>query len=495
MIIDLIRHNLSFRSRPIFLWLFIAIIIGLLIGLLSPALFLGLALLVVFIIVCLITPISAIIFLLIFAPLRTLLSTELSTTIPLDIGQTLSAICLLLSLFWHRSTGKTIYFIPSRLYIPLILFIILIIPSSSNISSMSAWLSEWLKWATILIFTIFTLSLSRHQHWEAILFALILSGIANAVVGLYIFLGGSGADHLLINNRFFRAFGTFGQPNPFGGFMGLLSPLAIMATIGYAQRAYHHYWQRSRRISALQIVPVVFYAISAIILGVGVFISWSRGAWLGFILACASIVFAIPTKLKTSLLYSTVLATVISGLWFSNIIPASIVERITSSTADFFAFDDMRGIDITPENYAVVERLAHWQAAISMANENPWIGVGLGHYEIAYPVYQLINWDEPLGHAHNFYLNILAEAGIIGGLGYLLLWLSIIWSTWRARRHPDFVARAVTVGLFGCWIYLAFHSLFDNLFVNNLFVHLGVMLGILAIIDQDIRHTSQVERS
>ncbi len=49
----------------------------------------------------------------------------------------------------------------------------------------------------------------------------------NALIGLYEFFGGSGALVLLIDNRFSRAFGTFGQPNPFGGFMGLLAPVAL----------------------------------------------------------------------------------------------------------------------------------------------------------------------------------------------------------------------------------------------------------------------------
>jgi hypothetical protein len=54
--------------------------------------------------------------------------------------------------------------------------------------------------------------------------------------------------------------------------------------------------------------------------------------------------------------------------------------------------------------------------------------------------------------------------------------------TWRARRHPDPLARLIAVGLFGTWTYLAVHSLTDNLYVNNLFLHLGVLLGVLALL-------------
>jgi O-antigen ligase len=171
------------------------------------------------------------------------------------------------------------------------------------------------------------------------------------------------------------------------------------------------------------------------------------------------------------------------------------MQRVTSSATELIAVRDVRGVDITSANYAVIERLAHWQAAQNMARAYPWFGVGLGNYEVAYNDFRLINWDEPLGHAHNYYLNILAEAGMIGILAYLGLWMSLMWFTWQARSHPDTVARSIIVGLFGSWTYLAVHSLLDNLYVNNLFLHLGVMLGLLAILYHQSHQFYQWESS
>ncbi len=108
-----------------------------------------------------------------------------------------------------------------------------------------------------------------------------------------------------------------------------------------------------------------------------------------------------------------------------------------------------------------------------MGRSNFWFGVGFGNYEIAYPQYNLLNWQLALGHAHNYYLNVFAEAGMIGLISYIGLWISVIAVTWRARRHPDPLARLIVVGLLGTWTYLAVHSLTDNLYVNNLFLHLG----------------------
>jgi O-antigen ligase len=141
----------------------------------------------------------------------------------------------------------------------------------------------------------------------------------------------------------------------------------------------------------------------------------------------------------------------------------------------------MRAMPINNDNFAIVERLAHWQAATYMANAHPWIGVGLGNYEAVYPAYRIPSWPHPLGHAHNDYLNTLAETGIIGLIGYLLSWAAIVYWTWRALQQPDPILRGLALGLLGTWTHLAIHSLVDKLYVNNLFLHVGVLLGLLAL--------------
>jgi O-antigen ligase len=114
---------------------------------------------------------------------------------------------------------------------------------------------------------------------------------------------------------------------------------------------------------------------------------------------------------------------------------------------------------------------------------------------VIYPAYRLLNWHEPLGHAHNYYLNILAETGIIGLLGYGKVWVFIMWLNWRTCQHSDLLARLIAVGLLGTWTYLAVHSMFDNLYVNNLFLHIGLMFGILAALYNQASYQYQLRMS
>ena len=72
----------------------------------------------------------------------------------------------------------------------------------------------------------------------------------------------------------------------------------------------------------------------------------------------------------------------------------------------YLGIADVRGREITDANFAVLERMAHWQSALTMWNEHPWLGVGIGNYEPLYAQYALPLWPLPLGHAHNYYLNV-----------------------------------------------------------------------------------------
>jgi O-antigen ligase len=126
--------------------------------------------------------------------------------------------------------------------------------------------------------------------------------------------------------------------------------------------------------------------------------------------------------------------------------------------------------------------MAHWQAALGMWTDHPWLGVGAGNYEAAYASYALPRWPAALGHAHNYYLNIAAEAGVLGLAVYLLLWLAALVGAWRAVRRYSGWSLAASLGILGVVIHLSVHNLFDNLFVHSMYLQLGVLLGLIPIL-------------
>lgn len=189
------------------------------------------------------------------------------------------------------------------------------------------------------------------------------------------------------------------------------------------------------------------------------------------------LVFA-PRRLWIGIGLTTIAFALLIGLSNAGFLPAAINERLADA-GELFQFRDVRGAAINDANYALIERLARWQAALNMLTDQPWAGVGFGNYQAVYEQYRLINWPTPLGHAHNVYLNVAAETGLPGLAAYVFLWVVIFGLTIQTIRQTNSIQRTLAVGLLGTWVYLSVHNLVDNLYVNNIHLLIGVLLGLL----------------
>ncbi len=96
-------------------------------------------------------------------------------------------------------------------------------------------------------------------------------------------------------------------------------------------------------------------------------------------------------------------------------------------------------------------------------------------------VTRLINWPAALGHAHNYYLNLLAETGVLGLTAYLLLWAVIVGQSIVVMRRLEGPDRGIVLGLLAAWVALSVHHLVDKLYVNNIYLHLGAMIALLQL--------------
>ncbi len=451
----------GFRSRIAWqqaLWAFTASAFGVSAVLLPPAVLgIGIALLI-----GLAQPTALLILTLIAAPLKTLIETE--SHIAFDPGQWALALTLAV---WvaHRIATRRPLFRWSAVYVPILMILLAASLSLFVAEAPSVTLTELAKWLEMLVVAALVVTICVEQGWHWPVAGLIGAAVAQAVIGLYQFFGGSGAAHLwILDFRYFRAFGTFGQPNPFGAFMGLTFPLAI----GLAC-----YVDKKRRALLLVLIG------SALLLTAGLIASWSRGAWLGVGAALLMMLAFAPRRRWVGALLVIGVVSSVSVSSVLGILPASLTSRLSDIGQELTGLQDVRGQVIDDARYAVLERLAHWQAALAMADDHPLLGVGFGNYEQAYPRYQLMNWPFPLGHAHNYYLNMLAETGIIGLIAYVTAWLIIFAMTLRLLAQTDGLQRGLLLGLLGVWTHLAVHSLFDKLYVNNLFLHIGAMLGLI----------------
>jgi len=360
--------------------------------------------------------------------------------------------------------------------------------------SIALGLVELLKWLEIALIVWLILDVAADPDRpgnsvptaRALLAALLVAGLVQALIGIWQFgLRGTGPEHFIVLGRFYRAYGTFEQPNPFGGYMNLVALPALGALWGLLAarltlpRPTESLFQPAR-------LWIPFVTVCALAASLALVLSWSRGAWLGFLAGLAVLaLFSTRRVLAGGVLLATAGLALAAGIYLgmsAGFGPALAVADRLGGFAGEFTLGDVRGVDINDANYAVMERLAHWQAAVDTARDNLWTGVGFGNYAAAYPAYALINFPDALGHAHNYYLNLLAEVGLPGLLAYALFWLAIVAQTMRVSRRLAWPERGVAVGLLAAWAALAVHHLVDKLYVNNIYVHLGAMFGLLQLL-------------
>jgi O-antigen ligase len=106
-------------------------------------------------------------------------------------------------------------------------------------------------------------------------------------------------------------------------------------------------------------------------------------------------------------------------------------------------------------------RAHFWRGAVEIIRHHPLIGSGLGSFGVAYTLYDTRNGLFRLEQAHNDYLQVLADAGIVGAL-LGLAFLALLFRKGFTRRETDdsFRRGVVTGALAGCFAVLV-HSFFD----------------------------------
>lgn len=108
-----------------------------------------------------------------------------------------------------------------------------------------------------------------------------------------------------------------------------------------------------------------------------------------------------------------------------------------------------------------------WRDTVAMIRANPILGVGLGAYETAYPIYSLDDGSLLLGQsysvdrAHNDYLQILADCGVVGGAIALWFIVLVFRAVARGIKSQDPLRSAMALGCGAGTFGMLAHSFFD----------------------------------
>jgi O-antigen ligase len=106
-------------------------------------------------------------------------------------------------------------------------------------------------------------------------------------------------------------------------------------------------------------------------------------------------------------------------------------------------------------------RAHFWSVTVDIIKNHPLIGTGLGAFGVVYTGYDSRNGLYRLEQAHNDYLQILSDAGILGAALGLFFVISLFRVGFNRRESRDDFRRGIATGaLAGCFGVLV-HSFFD----------------------------------
>ncbi len=106
-------------------------------------------------------------------------------------------------------------------------------------------------------------------------------------------------------------------------------------------------------------------------------------------------------------------------------------------------------------------RAHFWKGTVEIIKDHPLVGTGLGAFSAVYPRYDTGSGAYRLEQAHNDYLQILSDAGLVGGLLGLLFLVALFRMALARMQSHDRFRRGVALGaLAGCAGVLV-HSFFD----------------------------------
>jgi O-antigen ligase len=294
---------------------------------------------------------------------------------------------------------------------------------------------------------------------------LIFFGMALSVFGLI--------QHFTWNGKYYWAlepsapptalFGPFVNHNHFAGYVEMIAPIPAALILRRAVRGE----------------LALLYGFATAMMGLAVVMSLSRGGMISLVAGLMFVVafgfrgsgewgvgsrgwglgkrkFPLPIPLAAARAGAMILMlfTIGVGVWWAGADP--VIRRIEKSELA------PGGADAGPRGETFFQSRGWiWRDTAAMIRDRWALGVGLGAYQTAYPIYS--SHDEALvvGQAHNDYLQIMADAGILGAVIALWFIFLVARDALRAARHSSRVMSGTALGAAGGMFALFVHSLFD----------------------------------
>lgn len=333
------------------------------------------------------------------------------TRLSMAAGQVFYVIAILLSIIYIWKHRHNLY-VPSyvkKYNKSLIVMLLLLLPSSVLTNNISVGLPEFINvWLwRIPVFFIIALCIRNKKTLFTMLAVFFVDFGIDNLVAFYQHFSGMTA----------RGWGFGSSVLTISGLMVMLVPIFCVILL---DKEFPNY-----------VKAAALWALGCV--GFGMYGNQSRGSWL-FNMIMVPIV-SLPYVMKRFIHVVAVLAALGGVIWGFSTQPQYVArfESITNTTTD--------GSNLG--------RFEVWTSSINMFKDYPAIGVGIGQWRTKYEEsYRLPSENQHLYHAHNNFIQLLSEVGILGLLGVLIFYGYMVIDNakiWYRRRDPYSLCAMIAV--------------------------------------------------
>jgi putative inorganic carbon (HCO3(-)) transporter len=334
----------------------------------------------------------------------------------------------------------------------------------------------------------------RRARW--LLGALFIAGIGQAVVALWLTLGGTTLTlfgHELGGTRL--ASGTFINRNHFAGMLELAGAagFGLLASGLHARERAETWREWLRRFGHALLSSRFLVRLGLAVLVVAMVMTRSRMGNAAFFLGLtgaglAAIIWwrPLPRILLWLLLSIVAVDVLVLGAWVG---VDKVAERMaeTRIVAANAPTDDTANAAVQARNTEPTdaERWAVAQGGLALWRQRPVLGHGAGSFRVVFPSAKSESVSLYYEHAHNDYVQALAERGSVGFLLQSVATLSLLFAAVHALRlRADSLARGLALTSLAAATAFAAHALVDfNLQIpsNQFWFQVCLLTGALAL--------------
>lgn len=259
-----------------------------------------------------------------------------------------------------------------------------------------------------VLFTLFFINFIRApEHVRMIYMLAIAFMVVSALTGMYGVLTGGGMYGYRATTQAAVISSAF-NPNR----LAMFSIIAI-GGLWYFMQSLRHAPLR------LLIMPTL------VVLSLVVFMTASRSGLLG--LGVAVVTILIDQRVSLNTVFTLALGGLLLMMAVFQFVPEKSLERLTTLPGTATAETGLGASSLERRQYT-------WEIAWELARESPFLGVGMGNWEVAR---FLKDPTQSTAAPHSSYLLVLVEGGIFCLAGFFL----VLWQTWRNLRVCDFHMR------------------------------------------------------